>query len=292
MELGETGLPTAWVMDLETGDARKVSPEDGMFAPTEWLPDGRLVLVELTSFNSLDFSTIEMHRGAAAKPLFEPPLYPPDPADETHPNHGLRLMIGEGSGGGEFSRDGAFLVFTAARDGRKDNDIFCTPVTRQPGHKLLVGSIASEINPRFSPDVSRVAYQSDETGRAEVYVIPFDPAKPPDDTSEAAAKSRAVQVSKRGGKDPLWSADGKSLFFQDADDWLFVSELSTADGSMAFSEPRKLFKPEDLDVSGSLLPIPNDERLLFIRDDKSKEGQEHIDIVLNWTSELDAAGSE
>ena len=59
-----------------------------------------------------------------------------------------------------------------------------------------------ELFARFSPDGKYVAYQSNESGRAEVYVQEFPEAH------------NKWQVSTSGGNDAYWRADGKELFYR------------------------------------------------------------------------------
>jgi hypothetical protein len=61
---------------------------------------------------------------------------------------------------------------------------------------------AAELRPALSPDGRWLAYQSDESGRFEIYVRPF-----PD------VQRAKVQVSADGGTSPVWRADGRELFF-------------------------------------------------------------------------------
>ncbi len=67
----------------------------------------------------------------------------------------------------------------------------------------LVTGPASEIHPAVSPDGRWLAYASDESGTAEIYVRPF-----PD------AGSARWQVSTAGGVSPIWSHSGKELFYR------------------------------------------------------------------------------
>ena len=68
---------------------------------------------------------------------------------------------------------------------------------------VVVGAL-SELMPVFSPDTRFVAYQSNESGRPEIYVQSFPVA------------SGKWQVSSSGGADPSWRADGKKLFYRSA----------------------------------------------------------------------------
>src|SRR5262249_876797 len=85
---------------------------------------------------------------------------------------------------------------------RTGMDIWSMPLDGKRQPRLYIATAASEGYPRFSPDGHWVAYSSDESGRAEVYVRSF-----PDPTSR-------VQVSADGGTDPVCSRDGKGLYYR------------------------------------------------------------------------------
>jgi hypothetical protein len=73
------------------------------------------------------------------------------------------------------------------------------------------------MQPAFSPDGRWLAFSSDESGRTEVYVVPF-----PDVGSARWA------VSMQGGSDPLWSRRGDELFYRDATDRIVSVSVKTA----------------------------------------------------------------
>ena len=68
---------------------------------------------------------------------------------------------------------------------------------------LLLGSPSDEVAPAISPDGRWLAYVSNESGRAEVYVRGF-----PD-------MAGRYQVSLEGGTEPAWSPRGGELFYRD-----------------------------------------------------------------------------
>ncbi len=70
-----------------------------------------------------------------------------------------------------------------------------------------------ELYPYFSPDGKWVAYQSNESGREEIYVQSFPVA------------SGKFQVSNGGGADPSWRADGKEIYYRSADQKLMAVEI-------------------------------------------------------------------
>ena len=83
-----------------------------------------------------------------------------------------------------------------------------------------------------------LAYTSDESGRLEVYVIPFDPHASPDN---ALATGR-WQISTEGGTSPRWSRTGKELFFHNPPGTtLYVTSIKLEGGKIESSDVRKLF---------------------------------------------------
>lgn len=86
------------------------------------------------------------------------------------------------------------------------NDDLSIASMRSPGTvRPLVATGASEVDARVSRDGQLLAYASNESGQFEVYVLPLsDP-------------SRRVQVSRGGGSQPVWSPDGRRLFYRGPD---------------------------------------------------------------------------
>jgi hypothetical protein len=84
---------------------------------------------------------------------------------------------------------------------------------------LLATAEYAEQDPRVSPDGGWLAYVSNETGRDEAFVRPF-----PD------AESGKVQVSSSGGFGPLWSRDGRELFYVDGADNVVAVRFDVSSG--------------------------------------------------------------
>ena len=130
--------------------------------------------------------------------------------------------------------------------------------------------------PVFSPDGRWLAYQSDESGRLEVYVARFP---------GAAIKQ---QISIDGGDQASWAPSGKQLFFLDGNRLMSV-ELSTESGLHA-GKPRMLFETKFARVErgtlGHVLSVfPDGNRFLFVEHIVRPEVRELV-VVLNWFEEL------
>jgi len=129
-------------------------------------------------------------------------------------------------------------------------------------------------HPDFSPDGRWVAYDSTETGPAEVYVRPFP------------GPGGITPISTEGGYEPLWSRDGKELFYRNGDQMMVVT-IETEPEFKA-GVPKELFKGQfrgSATFFGHSYDLAPDGRFLMIQ-----ESQESIPpaihVVLNWFEEL------
>jgi len=127
----------------------------------------------------------------------------------------------------------------------------------------------------LSPDGRWLAYDSDESGRSEIYVRPFPRL---DDK---------WKISTDGGNEPLWSRDGKELFYRIADKMMAVS---VAPGTVfAVAVPKMVFDGR-YQFSGtgvSAYDVSLDgRRFLIVQPAADAQPATQIHIVLNWFSEL------
>lgn len=105
---------------------------------------------------------------------------------------------------GSVSPDGATLAYVDD-DPTNGSDLWLLPLqgARQP--RLFLSTPLGETNPMFSPDGRWLAYQSNVSGRFEIYV------------ASVMRGGRGMSVSKGGGNAPLWSRDGRELYYRDVD---------------------------------------------------------------------------
>jgi serine/threonine-protein kinase len=133
------------------------------------------------------------------------------------------------------------------------------------------------IGASFSSDGRFLAYESNETGRSEIYVRPF-----PDGEGR-------WQVSTEGGAAPVWSRAAPEILFRSRDRIMAVTVAARGKG-LEVDKPRPLFVAA-AELSRFFGLSPDGKRLLMTR----SRQQDHVTLVLNWPKELErlaAAGRE
>jgi hypothetical protein len=164
----------------------------------------------------------------------------------------------------------------------------------------FLNSKANEAFPEISPDGRWLAYASDESGRMEVWVQPFP------------GPGGRWQISKGGGNQPIWSKDGRQLFYrQPGFEWLFfphkdwsnderqlsypqVNQVWVADvrmeGGFAAGKPPLLFEHRGL-VGGH--PVrnwdlwPDGRSFLMVKAGQTKpQPATEMIVVQNWFEDL------
>jgi eukaryotic-like serine/threonine-protein kinase len=165
----------------------------------------------------------------------------------------------------DVSPDGKWLLFVDQRQARA-GDINVLPLSPSGPARAFVATPFNESSPRFSPDGRWVAYQSDVSGRPEVYVRPFE------------GSVVTTRLSKDGGTRPRWSRNGKELFYL-APGGRFMVVPITAGVSTAASH--MLFQAaEAVDFE----PAADGSRFLVQLEERSPEPPVHL--LINWPSRL------
>jgi serine/threonine protein kinase len=177
--------------------------------------------------------------------------------------------------------------FTPASDAvvlsQGTNDVFLARIGDPDDASPLIATPTREFNAAVSPDGRWLAYQSDESGRSEVYVRPF----PGVDTGR-------WQISTTGGTRPRWSRDGRELyFFRESD----ASSSEIVAVPVVSSETFRAGIPETIlrgayaapNALGGIYDVSADsQRFLLIKRTAGGEAapQARVVIVEHWTEEL------
>ena len=236
--------PELWIHDFKRGtQSRLTFPGSFATSPT-WSPDGNTVLFASDIGGDFDIYSQPADGSRPAKLLLKRPYsqYPssvgPDGTvafAEAHPVTGEDLWL--------LSPDGKTTPYRVSR--------------------------YFDSNPSFSPDGRWLAYDSDESGRREVYVESYP------------ARRGKVAVSSAGGTSPVWSRDSRELFYGSPEALMAVAVHP--DGS--FGTPQRLFDQSPYRFEFRTYGTTDGKRFLMIRRDPGSVPRQ-LNVVLNWFDEL------
>jgi len=227
-----------WIADLDRGALTRVTSAGVNVSPV-WSADGSRVLFASSSGGPFAIFSRAIESGAAPSPVAagDGHLFPWS-ADRT----------------------GAIAVVQGRHEGR-------TAVAVLPrATQTTAAATASfdETAPALSPDGGWLAYQSDESGRWEVYV-------------RRAGDRKAIAVSADGGTSPSWSADGRAIYFHEGARLLSASFAAGANA--AVSRPEVVF-----DNPGARVIAISSRGRLLVQEESAPPGTALV--VLQWVREL------
>jgi eukaryotic-like serine/threonine-protein kinase len=256
-----------WIFDSSRGtNARFTFGSAGVGGPF-WSPDGKRIIFSSNPGGIWDVYQ-KLASGAAGEDLLLKSSENKWPSDESH--------------------DGRFLLYYAL-DPRTKDDIWVLPLQGDRRPFLFLRTPFDELNAHFSPDGHWVAYESNESGRDEIYVRPFSGDSSAADVSGAGAK---WQVSYGGGALPLWSADGKEVYYLTSDGKVMEVGVTNSPAFQA-GTPKFLFQAPPLALLPSLRTTGkytvDGKRFLFISSTgqgSQAQDQAPFNVVLNWQAAL------
>ncbi|MFH1372605.1 MAG: protein kinase [bacterium] len=175
----------------------------------------------------------------------------------------------------DWSRDGRFLSILQFRN---NYDIYFIDMVDSTDPQPVLTTPHNEQYGTFSPDGRYLAYQSDESGRPEVYVR---------ELGEAGGK---WQMSADGGFTPQWRADGKELYFWNANDYLVAVPVQPDGRAFETGRPQSLFQRVVNASPGSgrrYYDVTAAGDLFYLNVPVDVAEQSQFIVVLNWDSELE-----
>ncbi len=174
------------------------------------------------------------------------------------------------------SPDGRFLAFTNTdTKANTKQDIWILPLFGERKPYALVQTSFAEFGAQFSPDGRWLAYVSDESGTTQVYVAPFP------------GPGGKRQVSKSGGTEPRWRADGKEIYFVAPDSKLTAVEVTARDATLEIGNAQALFETRMSASPGTHYDVTRDGKRFLIDVAVAGEGSAvPIMLMVNWTAEL------
>jgi eukaryotic-like serine/threonine-protein kinase len=243
------GRDSIRVYDLERGTQRPLDPrERGDIRFPVWAPNGREITYASTSSGSWDVYSMPVAGGQARELLTRP--------GDQRPT--------------SWSPDGRVLAFTDGTLG--DTDIWTWTPGAEPAPLVATPGV-NESEAVFAPDGKHLAFTSAESGRPEVYVLPFP------------GPGDRIRVSENAGREPRWSRDGRELYFRQDDATLMVASVAQAGSSLVFGKPRQVLQLSlGLEPGTNYVVAPDGRRFLGIHNLNVR--QRNMVVVQHWTTEL------
>jgi serine/threonine protein kinase len=171
------------------------------------------------------------------------------------------------------SPDGRTVLFHRTSPGTA-RDLLVWTIDGEQEPQAFRQTEADERYGSFSPDGKWIAYSSNESGSYEVYVAPFP------------GPGRRWQVSQAGGIFPQWRADGREIFFSQADGHLMAAPVTTGDGSMQVGTVESLFRIHPPRPDGPSFGVAPDGQHLVVWTNLQRHSETVINLVVNWPAEL------
>ncbi|MGC1436284.1 MAG: protein kinase, partial [Terriglobales bacterium] len=239
-----SGTVDIWIFEISRGILSRLTTNPANNLNLTWSPDGRSSVFQSDRNGMYDLYL----RDANGK---ETPL----------------LQSSEDKAVPDWSRDGKYVVYTESSP-KTHSDIWAIPVVGDRKPFPVVQTEADEQDPRVSPDGRWLAYESDESGHFETYVVSFP------------AGTDRLQISNSGGSSPRWNADGKRLFYISGDRKVMTAEVKSG-AQLEASAPKPLFAAPDDDYD----VVQNGQRFIFSNLVNDAKGST-VNVIVNWTAGL------
>jgi Tol biopolymer transport system component len=247
-----TGQTDIWIVDLATGTRRRFTTGAGSKEWCTWSTDGGRVAHSISNPRGTGYDIVSKPIGGS-----EPEVtLASDPVE-------FQAPLG-------FSPDGNFFLYSKRKNERDDLWILSLTGDRKP--RPFLATPALEPIGQFSPNGRYVAYQSDETGRFEIYVATFP------------GLGSRWQISQNGGVEPRWSGDGKELFYFAPDNRLMAAQVKTDGASFDVGVIQPLFQARSMGFTYRYDVANDGKRFLVVAG--LPQDLSPITILTNWTAEL------
>ena len=277
------------------GNEQPVGGEPRNYAEFSLSPDGAQVAVHVGGSDD-DVWVYDLARDVSTRLTFDPagernPLWSPDGRKVAFGGtDGMFWKAADGTGEVEpivespgnqrpeaFSQDGSVLVFQDLSSGRH---LGMVSLDGQAGSPLLWNSESFEYNAAISPDGRYIAYQSTESGQAEIFVRPFP-----------NVNDGKWQISNDSGTWPLWAPDGRELFYLSRQELELAGVLVETEPTFTLGRRESLFdtSPYVTNTTARRIAIsPDGQRFLLLKSAGESEDTEppSIIVVQNWHEEL------
>jgi len=254
--VNKSGASPLWVWDLKGGTRAPLSSDADYVDAPVWSADGRTIFFDV--FENGDHKVLSSVQADGSQP--EQTLIKSDndifPVDAT--------------------ADGKWLLYEERKRDASISDaaIKALPLVKDIGAFTVLEAVARDSNARLIPARNDwLAYQANQSGRAEIFLTRFP---------HPGAK---YQVSQGGGTQPVWSKDGKVLFYLDGTNKMTSVNIETEHDAVKIGTPKTLF-PTGIrhSIPADGYDVTRDGKFLVVN--SITESTAPVVLVTNWDTEL------
>ena len=241
---GPVGSSDIWLQDVIRNIRFTFDPADDRYPL--WSPDGKRVAFASNRAGAYDLYEKSADGSGTEQILLKSP-------ELKRPN--------------SWSPDGRFILYWSAQN---NGDLMVLPLTGDRKPFVFLSTAFNEQQGVFSPDGRWIAYQSDESGRFEIYARPFPGPGAP------------LQISAGGGQSPRWRTDGKELYYLAPDLNLMAAKFDVQGTRFTAVEPKSLFQTQiNQATNKQQYAVARDGRFLILTELRETSA-EPIHLLLNW----------
>lgn len=246
-----SGGEDIWLFDLARGVRTRFTFGPALSDDPVWSPDGKMIV-----FDSNRTGTYALYEKPSNGTQKEQVVFA-DPA--------VKFTT-------SWSPDGKYVIFDRIDPQSKGKTaIWVLPMFGDHKAYPLITTDFNNTYSQFSLDGHWVAYDSNESGKDEIYAVAFPNA------------SARFQISTAGGGNVQWRADGKELYYTDPDNKLMAVDVATKGDTLQIGTPHELWQPR---LQGVNPPYATADGKRFLANELPLQATSHLTIVLNWDAEL------
>ena len=248
-----SGGEDIWLFDLARGVRTRFTFGPALSDDPVWSPDGKTI-----AFDSNRTGGYALYQKPSNGTQKEVMIYT-DPA--------IKFTS-------SWSRDGKYVLFD--RIDPQSKGITAIWVLPMFGDHKAYPLISTEFNntySQFSPDGRWVAYDSNESGKDEIYAVAFPNA------------TARFQISTSGGGNAQWRADGKELYYTDPNNKIMAVDIIEHGDSLQVEAPHALWQPRLQPVVNPPYAATGDGKR-FLANELPLQSTSHLTVILNWDAEL------
>jgi Tol biopolymer transport system component len=245
----DLGVNDIWVLDLARNVRTRLT--FGPVANTDpvWSPDGKWI-----AYASIRNGHSNLYRKRSDGSGSEEVLLGNEEADAVQ----------------DWSHDGKYVLFSRGGQGM-DTQIWAMPLEGERKPWMVVAHAAILYGARLSPDGRWLAYESNESGTVQLYIVPF------------RGGQGKWQVTSQGSSGPAWTKDGSELFYMDPGFNLYVVSVKDVAGSPQLGAPQQI--PITTSAPSVFYDISPDGKKILI-DNVAQQVSPSMTVVTNFTAGL------